>query len=119
MWSYSQTTGALTDNDGTFVGTCYSGRGAGRDNPAYQDAIGTGPVPQGRYHISQPFETDTLKHPVFRLLPLPETEVFGRCGFLIHGDNADHNASHGCIVADHNIRMCLEISGDNELEVTR
>lgn len=118
MWTYSQTSGELKAPDGTLVGVCYSGRGAGRNNPAYQDVIGTGPVPQGKFSISEAYETETLKHPVFRLTPHADQEMFGRMGFLIHGDNKDHNASHGCIVADHNIRLAVEGSEDKELEVT-
>jgi hypothetical protein len=57
--------------------------------------------------------------PVIRLEPLPGTQMFGRPGgFLIHGDNATHTASQGCIIVDGAaLRAQIWDHGDRDLEV--
>jgi len=54
-----------------------------------------------------------------RLNPLPGNQMFGRGGFLIHGDNRSHNqsASEGCMVFDKGIRDQIGSSDDNVLNV--
>jgi hypothetical protein len=46
--------------------------------------------------------------------------MFGRSGFLIHGDNAEmnHTASDGCIILSHDIREQIDESEDRVLIVT-
>lgn len=46
--------------------------------------------------------------------------MFGREGFLIHGDSIVHmgQASHGCIILPRSIREQIAASGDDEIEVT-
>jgi hypothetical protein len=51
--------------------------------------------------------------------PESGTEPFGRSLFRIHGDNASHDASHGCIILGPLVRRRIAESGDTELTVTQ
>jgi len=64
-----------------------------------------GPIPIGKWEVTGIEEsTGPL---TARLQPCPGTDVFGRSGFLIHGDNSKMNltASQGCIIVN---RECRE-----------
>ena len=120
-WSYEQATGALAAPDGTLAGTGYSGHGAGLNNPAAEQEIGVGPIPIGGYTIGPFFDDPGGKGPlVAHLKPDEENVMFGRSGFMIHGDNPqmDHTASDGCIILAHELRQEIAASGDNRLLVT-
>jgi hypothetical protein len=49
--------------------------------------------------------------------PVDGTNTFGRSLFRIHGDNARHDASEGCIILGPSIRKLIAASGDHDLEV--
>ena len=135
-WSYSQATGILGSADGLFTARGYAGSADGRNNPTAQNIVDIGPLPQGRYSFGQIFEctqvlandgicgdchgTGKHKHgpSVIRLVPDPNNEMFGRAGFLIHGDNATGTASEGCIVLALATRQQLMDSNDYVIEVT-
>ncbi|MFZ0801766.1 MAG: RHS repeat-associated core domain-containing protein [Terriglobales bacterium] len=126
-WEYSQTTGRMTHvlPDGTkqVVGTGYSGKDEGLNNPKAQDKPNVGPIPQGDWKIGSQKDNVTgqgHKLPAsMRLDPSKDTEVFGRSGFLIHGDNSqqNHSTSNGCIILDRPTRNQIGGSGDNNLTV--
>jgi hypothetical protein len=121
MWTYKQSTGELS-RDGVAAGACYSGYEAGKNNPAMQNAENVGPVPQGRYSIGAPqcVESPGPHGPfVLPLTPDPANTMFGRSGFLIHGDSVVNPglASRGCIIAARLIREAIAGSGDTELTV--
>jgi len=119
-WSYSQSSGSMLI-DGTFVATGYSGHEEGLNNPALQSDPGIGPIPQGTYTIGPAFDDPGGKGPVvMRLTPDPSNQMFGRDGFMIHGDTAarDHEASHGCIILDRPYRQQIATSADRVLVVT-
>jgi len=90
----------------TWIG--YSGAGPGKNNPDSQQIEDVGPIPVGAYTISAKEDFPAL-HLVgaMRLANLPGTDLFGRSGFLIHGDSIDHpgQASHGCIILGRDDRM--------------
>jgi hypothetical protein len=121
MWSYKQSTGELA-RDGAGLGVGYSGFEAGRNNPAMQNQPDVGPIPQGRYTIGAPQCVDSPgPHGPF-VLPLepdPANQMFGRFGFLIHGDSIANPglASRGCIIVDLVIRQQIAGSGDSDLTV--
>jgi hypothetical protein len=120
MWFYSQTSGALTDPNGNELGRGYSGNGPAMNSPAAQNVLGHGPCPQGLYAIGQ-FYTDPTKGPIVaHLMPDAANTMFGRSGFMIHGDNPqmDHTASDGCIILAHDLRQAIASSGDKGLTVT-
>jgi len=123
MLQFSTTTGILESTDGGIFACGYAGFGAGKLNPALEHVHDVGPIPRGRYKI-QYIDTNGAayegkKAPVFRLLPLPGTNTFGRAGFLIHGDSvpAPGTASHGCVIVAHNVREAIRTRGYTELEV--
>lgn len=115
-WTYKQSTGEMISPVGV-VANGYSGRGEGKNNPKMQAMKKTGPVPRGTYTIGPPYE-DPHKGPcVMRLTPDPSDEMFGRSGFLIHGDNSKHDASEGCIILGPLTRLAVAASANKILNV--
>ena len=53
----------------------------------------------------------------FPLTPDSDNNMYGRSGFMIHGDNAQNDASQGCIIMPRDVRELLH-EGDR-LEVIR
>lgn len=127
-WWYNQSTGHLEHVDNmsgqtTDYGYGYAGRGDGLNSPSAQGRQGIGPLPQGTYTIG-PKQNNvtnsghTLRNSM-RLTPLPTNNMFGRAGFLIHGDNRLRNntASQGCMIFDGDVRDAIGSSGDPVLRV--
>ena len=121
MFTYSQSTGQLknAEYEDEILGVGYSGNGAGKNNPAMQNVKDVGPIPQGLYVFGEP---TTEKGPL--TIPLePDLEsgqnMFGRSGFLIHGDSLEHpgEASEGCIVLGPEVRDMIATAGDFVLKV--
>src|SRR5882724_9194668 len=117
MWAYSQTSGVLKHN-ATVVGEGYSGFGEGKNNSATEAVEGIGPIPKGRYAIGRGYNHPHLGPCVMNLQPIKGTDMLGRSLFRIHGDNMNHDASHGCIVMNHDIRLMIDANQDKELWVT-
>lgn len=87
----------------------YAGKGMWRDDPGSCDQRGLGPLPCGQYRVAKPVHHPRLGPIALRLDPLPGTEMFGRSGMYIHGDNAkgDKSASSGCIVVNRIARQAV------------
>jgi hypothetical protein len=118
MWTYSQSTGRLTDKDGKLAAVGYSGRaGSARNNPNSQALHNVGPIPRGHYSIGQAHQSEHTGPLTMDLKPSRETNTFGRSLFRIHGDNMIHDASEGCIIMPRNVREDLATSSDKLLEV--
>lgn len=119
MWFYSQTSG-IVRHDAEFCAVGYSGSGACKDQPLSQDKHNLGPIPQGRYQLQPPKDTPTHGSYAIPLAPSLDNKMFGRSGFMIHGDSILHpgTASEGCIILSHEARMKMWESGDRDLEVT-
>ena len=119
MWSYQQSSGKLFDAAGALAGTGYSGAPEGKNDPAKQSAHAVGPIPRGVYTMGAP--EDTAEHGPFVLPLTPDTanEMFGRSGFLMHGDSMAKpgRASKGCIIMPRTVRNAVWASGDARLEV--
>lgn len=110
-WLYIQSTGQLYRPDGSFCADGYSGRAEGLDNPALENVKDEGPIPAGLYRIGI---VDEEKGPfTIHLSPDQSNAMFGRSGFLVHGDNAEvnHTASEGCIVMPRLARVELARGG--------
>jgi len=123
-WRYEQKTGRLlhyADDESTAerVAIGYSGAGEGKNNPAMQDVQNVGPLPIGQYTIGEPTDTKTHGPYVLHLTPDPANEMYGRSGFLIHGDSVVEpgTASEGCMIFSRTIREKVWDSGDRQLEV--
>lgn len=114
MWTYRQSDGELL-HDGAFEGTGYSGTGIGRNNPAMEAVANEGPIPAGSYSIGRAHDESVLGPCVFALTPHGDTH--GRSEFYVHGDNARHDASEGCVILGPSIRHLIRDSGDTALEV--
>lgn len=122
MWTYRQESGELlhdSDSGPHLVAKGYSGFGEGKNNPGMQDHPDLGPIPRGEYQVGVPHDTDSHGPFVMSLTPAPANEMFGRSGFLMHGDSIAHpgSASHGCIIFSRAIREQVWNSGDHRLEV--
>lgn len=117
-WRYAQASGWLS-HDGVNVAEGYSGAGDGKNNPAMQDVHNVGPIPQGKYTIGEPSDTKTHGPYVMHLTPDASNDMFGRAGFLIHGDSVVNpgTASEGCIIMPRKVREEVWASGDRDLEV--
>lgn len=108
---YVQSTGTLYRPNGSHLADCYSGNGAGLNNPDMQTVKNVGPIPVGLYALGK---VDTEKGPnTIHLNPDPFNDMHGRAGFLVHGDNkaANHTASEGCIIAPPSARSEMVASG--------
>ncbi len=124
MWTYVQKTGELL-RDGRHEAFGYAGfddpisAQQGKNNPDLQTVHEVGPIPIDKYSIGG--HEDTLKHGpcVLPLTPDPANQMFGRDGFLIHGDSKHETgtASRGCIIMDGPVRNDIAESGDRSLEV--
>lgn len=105
--------------DTTLLCFGYSGKGNFKNDPNSEALHNRGPIPQGRYFIGDPIDTVTHGPYVLPLTPAPDNVMYGRSGFLIHGDSITDpgNASEGCLVVAHQYRVAISISGDYELQV--
>lgn len=119
-WEYSQSTGALKLNN-TIVARGYSGIGIGKNKPENEAVHNIGPIPRGTYSIGKPFHHAHTGAYTMRLIPIKGTNVYGRTGFMIHGDSASHpgEASNGCIIVKLDSRQRIWNSHDHIITVSR
>lgn len=126
MFTYHQSTGQLVGCDGKVWGFGFAGNGPGLNTPSAESLHMVGPIPAGKYKMSQWFET----HPGVGMCAIELTpeqpDRYGRSGFFIHGStNLTQtglakflHSSDGCIViSDCSFRAAIWKSGDLELEV--
>lgn len=116
-WRWDQSAGALT-RDGEMISHGYSGHGRGKNNPSMQAAVGIGPIPAGRWKITERYNSQNVGPYALKLEPVGHGAL-GRSAFRIHGDSvrAPGTASHGCIILPRVIREKIWTSGDRDLEV--
>ena len=116
-WTYSQSTGKLTNGEKTFQG--YSGRGDARNKPEREAEVDVGPIPRGRYLMGIPFDSAVTTPFAIPLTPQGHN-AHGRTAFQIHGDKAGGNASKGCIILSPiDSRVWIWSSCDHFLDVVR
>jgi hypothetical protein len=130
---YSVTAGTIdkvTDSGITALGTGYSGKGDGVDNPSMENVSGApgkpvaGPIPEGKYTIGKEQANKLGNGKVLsnsmRLTPSAGNNMYGRGGFLMHGGSWNLTSSEGCIVVpDVGVRDAVGSSGINVLTVTQ
>lgn len=116
MWTYSQSTGILSD--GEPKGKGYSGHGQGLNNAKLEMVHNLGPIPKGVWEIGMFFDDQHLGVCVAALKPTSQ-DVFGRGGFFIHGDNKymNYSASDGCIILSRQLREAIKNSNEKYIEV--
>lgn len=118
MWIYKQSTGQLFNKDNALIGTGYAGSGKGKNNPALQEVENVGPLPRGLYTMKPPVNTVSHGPYAIRLEPHPENQMFGRDGFLCHGERIGQppgNASLGCMIQNILVRKRMWGSGEDPL----
>ena len=117
-WTYKQSTGEMSLNGEVFA-IGYSGKGIGKNNPVMQYEKGIGPVPEGKYNLSEAFYHPHKGPVCIRLHPVSQAQMHGRSGFLIHGDSRAHpgEASEGCIILNKTTRLAIASSSDKVLIV--
>lgn len=122
MWTYSQSTGKLSQSRVGYVATGYAGNGQWKNNPEAEGIRDHGPIPRGRWRIVSMSEPGDKTHggAYLRLEPAFGTKTYDRSGFLVHGDSVSEpgTASQGCIILPRLIRWAIWGSGDRDLEVT-
>src|SRR6266576_4966979 len=98
-WIYELISGRLYANSGDLTGVGYSGAGEHKNNSQSQSLHNLGPIPVGNYLIDNPYDTVTHGPYVLPLNPAPNNLMWGRTGFLIHGDSkvAPGTALEGCV----------------------
>lgn len=109
---YAQSTGRLwlrdeaTQEKAESLGRGYSGHPPYVNQTDAEALVARGPIPRGSYRLFGPFNHVRLGPVCFFLEPAKSNQMFGRSGFLIHGDNAmgSQTASHGCIILSRAIR---------------
>ena len=118
-WRYEQRTAILSRDNVLMSSDGYSGNGPGKNNPAMENVPDVGPLPRGKYHIGTAYHHPEIGPLTMNLEPDEANEMFGRGAFRIHGDSLHDpgNASHGCIVQRHDVRLAIALSGDTDLEV--
>lgn len=118
-WLYRQSTGELINTAGETVAVGYSGAGDGKNKALMEKVKNVGPIPKGAYRISPPHDTVTHGPYVLPLTPNPLNVMYGRAGFLIHGDSvvSPGTASEGCIILPRGVREVIWNSGIHELGV--
>jgi hypothetical protein len=89
----------------------YSGQAQYLNNLLYQADHNTGPLPAGTYTITAINDDPHRGAHTCVLTPNPANQMFGRSGFLIHGDTANrtHTASDGCIITPLWVRQQFEV----------
>jgi len=87
-------------------GYAYSGHEGALNDIHKQNIQGIGPLPAGTYVISRIYDDPERGNHTCELLPQTTNKMYGRSGFLIHGDTTAeaHNASDGCIIAPFSVR---------------
>jgi hypothetical protein len=106
-WIYEQLTGNLIDPTGELQGKGYSGQPPHVNDADSQEMANWGPIPEGLWQAVELIPESKTHGPyAIRLEPYPETETFGRSGFLMHGDSVIHPgfASDGCIIQSRDVR---------------
>jgi hypothetical protein len=118
-WTFEISTGRVLDPNRMFLATGYSGAGSGRNNVNAQQIHNVGPIPEGTYHIGEPIDTEEHGPFVLPLSPYLTNEMYGRSGFLCHGDEIENpgNASKGCVVLPRWARQQIAESEDHSLNV--
>lgn len=120
MWTYQQTTGEIRHNGSLVATGCYSGHGAHKNKPDDEHLVGEGPIPRGKWHITELYDSSRVGPYALKLVPNGH-DAHMRSAFRIHGDSikAPGTASNGCIIARRMVREAIWTSGDRELEVVR
>jgi len=120
MITYVIPSGELRDAENNVIGTGYSGKGSCKNDPTTCDLPNLGPIPPGLYKMGDPVDTVTHGPYVLSLDPSVDNKMYGRAGFLMHGDSVIEpgTASEGCIIMSRPTRQRAAAEPDRMLQVT-
>jgi hypothetical protein len=118
-WTYEIASGRLYSDSGELIGVGYSGAPSHKNDVTAQSLPDLGPIPEGWYTIGSPVDTVTHGPYVLPLTPDPSNQMYGRSGFLMHGDSvvAPGTASEGCLIQARDVREQVGTSTDHRLQV--
>ena len=119
-WTYEIISGRFSDPSATLCGKGYSGQPPHVNDVAAQSIENQGPIPAGLWQAVEMIPESTSHGPfAIRLEPYPETQTFGRSGFMMHGDSIKRPgyASDGCIIMSRDVRELFWASSDHDIQV--
>lgn len=118
-WTYEIVSGRLYSDAGELVGVGYSGAPGHKNDPTAVMLKDEGPIPPGMYTINAPIDTADHGPYVMALTPDAANAMYGRDGFLLHGDNVHQpgTASEGCVIMARSVREDVWASMDHNLNV--
>ena len=118
MWIYEIVNGRLS-RDNALLTSGYSGASGSVNDPTKTNLGFVGPIPEGQYTMAQPVDTEEHGPYAIALIPDPANQMFGRYGFMMHGDSLQHpgQASDGCIIIARFAREYCWNSEDHQLKV--
>lgn len=98
------------NGDKTVLGRGYSGHPPYVNDPTAEALVARGPIPRGSYRVLRAFAHVRLGPVSMFLEPIRDTDMRGRSGFFIHGDNeyGNQTASHGCIILPRKAREAID-----------
>lgn len=109
--SLTEDTSSIFDEQSILIGPGYSGHFPHINSPGAQNLKNLGPIPTGFYTLEGPVSKklsgETVGPSSWHLIPDPNTKMYGRSGFMIHGDTEAeaHDASDGCIISPYWVRV--------------
>ena len=110
--NFSQKTGRLTQDDGTYIALGWAGNGIGKLNPDAESMVAIGPLPRGTYQVGEWEDQHPHLGPMVAALTQISGDTFGRSAFYIHGPAVDPvlygQESKGCIVVPHFGRLAIK-----------
>jgi hypothetical protein len=124
MVRFQISTGKITADDGSTIGTGYAGAPGAVNDPSKCGLTDVGPLPPGIWAMGQPEndpKTGVFSIPLWMLAGDPmgrDCETPGN--FRWHGDNAakpPQSSSEGCLVSDHPSRLAGWSDPDHQLTV--
>ncbi len=124
-WTYKQVAGEIDNPLGKKICVAYSGNGVNKNVHESERIPMHGPIPCGLWKMVAFLKDGGHCGPDIIVLE-PLTKEFydliaswgrGPLSFRIHGDNATHTASDGCIIVDHADRISMWSWQDHLLTV--
>lgn len=94
---------------GLIIGVGYSGAPGFKNDPSKQMLRMEGCICEGFYTIEPPVNSPEHGPLAYPLTPDISNRMYGRSGFMLHGDSINHPgcASEGCIIQNHETRQIV------------
>lgn len=118
-WTYQIASGWLISPVGMKMAQGYSGSVGAVNDPSKVSIPNVGPIPPNLYEMGEPIDSATHGPFAIPLTPIGDGEMYGRSGFMMHGDSIERPgaASEGCIIQPRFARNAAWASPDHQLQV--